>query len=124
MKRFIILAALICLISLPLIGDEKESVRSGSKAYVEKLLLQGLKQKISQMDLDIAMDQYKEAKMELFRTQLQAKLARTDPNPNRSEEWIKQERDRLEQRTVILQNLSDELKVQIEKLGRESIAAK
>jgi hypothetical protein len=119
MKRILFL--LVCGLALSLFSHaEDEKVATKIKEDQEKLIIHNLKQKISQIDLDLALEQYKQARMELFRTEMQARLVSTEPKKRPSEE-LKQERDRLGMRIAILQSMADELTAKIEKLGRESV---
>jgi hypothetical protein len=119
MKRILFL--LVCGLALSLFSNaEDKKMGTKIKENQEKLIIHNLKQKISQIDLDLALEQYKQARMELFRTEMQARLVSTESKKRPSEE-IKLERDRLGMRIAILQSMADELTAKIEKLGRESV---
>jgi hypothetical protein len=119
MKRIVVL--LVCGLALSLFSNGEDD-KSGTKIKEnqEKLIVHSLKQKISQINIELALEQYKEAKMELFRTEMQARLIGTEPKERGSEE-INQEHNRLKMRIGILQSMTDELTTRIEKLGRESV---
>ena len=79
--------------------------------------------KLGQIDLDLYLEQYKEVRMEKFKTEMRLELL--DTEPDLSGEAAKAERERLMRRAQKLTELADTLRARIRHLGDDlAIASK
>ena len=77
--------------------------------------------KLQQIDLEVSFEQYKQIRMELFKTRMHAELLDTESGLSETE--LKAEQDRLARRIHKLQQMTDELRAQIAQLGSEITVA-
>lgn len=79
--------------------------------------------KLNQIELELCLEQYKEVRMEKFKTEMRLELL--DTEPSLTKEGAKAERERLRRRTQKLTELADTLRAKIGDLGKElAIASK
>ena len=84
---------------------------------------QTIAMKLDRIDLDLYLEQYKEVRMEKFKTEMRLELLDTEPNLRG--ELAKAERERLIRRAQKLTELADTLRAKIRHLGDElAIASK
>src|SRR6188508_1559946 len=70
---------------------------------------------LAQVDLELTLEQYKQARMDQFRSEMQLKLLQTEEVAAVGEET----RKRLEKRSQILRNLADELRAKAVQVERD-----
>jgi hypothetical protein len=73
--------------------------------------------RLAQIDLELSLEQYKQARMELFRTKMQLNLLQTDEGAG--EETPKRQRERLEDRLRILTEMADEMRARAVQIERD-----
>jgi hypothetical protein len=101
MKPIFFTALLVCTIGIP--GHAADD----PKPHISRL---------AHIDLELTHEQYKQARMEQFRAEMQIKLLQTDDS-SPDEGTVKHQLKRLEERSQILRNMADELRakaIQIE----------
>jgi hypothetical protein len=110
MKRTLALALCILAFSFSkALADEPDNAKA-------------IRQKIQHVDFEIALEHYKQVKMECLKTEMRLKLV--DTEADLTETMRKEEHDRLTARTLVLRQMVDELRADLNVLGKKiSVAA-
>jgi hypothetical protein len=108
-----LLLVLCCLISAGVPRVSAEDANPSDAA---------LQQQFIKIDLELALQQYREVQMEKFKTNLQLQLLETEGVHD--EAALKRERNRLSRRSKILAEMSAELRQKADHLRREIVAAR